>query len=345
MQNATLPLPLQSPLLAASGENRVRHGFFTRQGGVSGGIYASLNGGVGSSDDPDHVRENRARMAAAIGVAPDRFLTAYQIHSPDVVTIDAPANCPEAINIATNPYHRGKFGGEWIIKELGGKGNIVIMNGQAGTSNTIAQQQGLEDAIAEHPGVKLTGSLYGMWTGSVAKTEMLKFLATHPQPVDAIFSTGNMGVGVSQALEQSGRPLAVVTEVTNLCSFLAYWKEKNLVANTFVQDGGPMGYAAFIPALHAMAGQKPKVNTIFMPLPTITAENIDDYWDPSMTVESTCFANGKDLHLVPNSYFEQFFTGGEPRPGPAGLWEASGHIFRAGIELGVAGDARFRPSR
>ena len=69
---------------------RVRHAFFTREGGVSRGVYATLNGGVGSSDAPDNVAENRARMAAALGVAPDRFLTAYQIHSPDVVVADQP---------------------------------------------------------------------------------------------------------------------------------------------------------------------------------------------------------------------------------------------------------------
>ncbi len=69
---------------------RVRHAFFTREGGVSRGVYATLNGGVGSSDAPDNVAENRARMAATLGVAPDRFLTAYQIHSPDVVVADRP---------------------------------------------------------------------------------------------------------------------------------------------------------------------------------------------------------------------------------------------------------------
>ena len=69
---------------------RVRHAFFTREGGVSRGVYATLNGGVGSSDAPESVAENRARMAAALGVAPDRFLTAYQIHSPDVVVADRP---------------------------------------------------------------------------------------------------------------------------------------------------------------------------------------------------------------------------------------------------------------
>jgi YfiH family protein len=68
----------------------IRHAFFTREGGVSSGIYDSLNGGVGSNDDSEHVRENRARMAAAIGVVPQNFLTAYQVHSPDVVTVEAP---------------------------------------------------------------------------------------------------------------------------------------------------------------------------------------------------------------------------------------------------------------
>jgi len=68
----------------------IRHAFFTRAGGVSQGIYESLNSGVGSNDDPANVTENRARMAASLGVAPERFLTAYQIHSPQVVTVEAP---------------------------------------------------------------------------------------------------------------------------------------------------------------------------------------------------------------------------------------------------------------
>jgi polyphenol oxidase len=68
----------------------IRHGFFTREGGVSEGFYASLNGGVGSNDTPAKVAENRARMAAALGVAPDRLLTAYQIHSPEVVVAETP---------------------------------------------------------------------------------------------------------------------------------------------------------------------------------------------------------------------------------------------------------------
>jgi YfiH family protein len=68
----------------------IRHGFFTRAGGVSEGIYASLNGGIGSRDDPAKVAENRARMAAALGVRGEHLLTAYQTHSTDVVMAGAP---------------------------------------------------------------------------------------------------------------------------------------------------------------------------------------------------------------------------------------------------------------
>lgn len=81
-------MTLTSPLLSAV--PGLRHAFFTREGGVSEGIYASLNGGMGSNDDPERVAENRRRMAATLGVAPDHFLTAYQVHSPDVAIAERP---------------------------------------------------------------------------------------------------------------------------------------------------------------------------------------------------------------------------------------------------------------
>jgi polyphenol oxidase len=77
-----------SPLLSAI--PGLRHAFFTREGGVSDGIYASLNGGIGSNDDPAYVAENRRRMAAQMGVTPEHFLSVHQTHSPDVVVATGP---------------------------------------------------------------------------------------------------------------------------------------------------------------------------------------------------------------------------------------------------------------
>ena len=94
---------IEAPSLAAL--PGIRHAFFTRQGGVSQGIYASLNGGVGSSDDPGHVAENRRRMTARLGVAPDALASLYQVHSADVVTVErawAQGERPKADGMVTN---------------------------------------------------------------------------------------------------------------------------------------------------------------------------------------------------------------------------------------------------
>src|SRR3954451_11752914 len=90
--NDSESMRLESPLLSAI--PLVRHAFFTREGGVSDGIYASLNGGLGSEDDPAKVRENRRRMAEQMGISPERFLTVHQIHSPDAVVVTGPWQSP-----------------------------------------------------------------------------------------------------------------------------------------------------------------------------------------------------------------------------------------------------------
>lgn len=82
----------------------VRHGFFTRQGGVSEGVYASLNCGFGSNDNPAHVAENRAIALHELGLSAESLVTLYQVHSADVVVADAPwppARAPKADGIVT----------------------------------------------------------------------------------------------------------------------------------------------------------------------------------------------------------------------------------------------------
>jgi len=74
----------------------IRHAFFTREGGVSTGLYASLNGGMGSNDDPAAVAENRARMAAELGVPPQGLLALWQVHSADAILATAPWTREEA---------------------------------------------------------------------------------------------------------------------------------------------------------------------------------------------------------------------------------------------------------
>ena len=87
-----MSVPFQThDLLSLSG---ISHGFFGRQGGVSADQYGSLNAGSGSNDIANNVEQNRALIAGALGAAPDCLLSLSQIHSKDVLIIDAPFKDP-----------------------------------------------------------------------------------------------------------------------------------------------------------------------------------------------------------------------------------------------------------
>lgn len=82
----------------------IDHGFFAREGGVSGGLYASLNCGFGSNDAQANVAENRSRVAEQLSVAPDRLITSRQFHSAKAVIAERPweiGDSPEADAIVT----------------------------------------------------------------------------------------------------------------------------------------------------------------------------------------------------------------------------------------------------
>ena len=134
----------------------IRHAFFTREGGISEGIYASLNGGIGSRDAPEKVRENRARMAASLGLAADHLVSCYQIHSPNVIVAETAwtrENAPRADAIVT------KVPGLAIGVSTADCGPILFADAQAGVIG------------AAHAGWK--GALTGVIEATVAAMEKL----------------------------------------------------------------------------------------------------------------------------------------------------------------------------
>lgn len=90
-------------ILTADSLSPLRHGFFTRRGGASSGVFSGLNCGPGSSDQSEIVQINRARVAEAMEVAPDHLITVHQVHSADVVTVTGPmSERPRADAMVTN---------------------------------------------------------------------------------------------------------------------------------------------------------------------------------------------------------------------------------------------------
>jgi polyphenol oxidase len=100
-------LPHSTPptldILTSDALKQTRHGFFTRKGGASSGVFHGLNCGGGSSDMAEAVKVNRARVAQAMGVEPSQLVGVYQVHSPDVAVVDGPhqGDLPKADALVT----------------------------------------------------------------------------------------------------------------------------------------------------------------------------------------------------------------------------------------------------
>lgn len=99
-------MTILTPVLASELENLsgIQHAFFTREGGVSKGIYKGLNAGLGSGDDRSNVVENRSRMAAFLNIPNDMIASPYQVHSPDAIVTNHAwqEDRPKADGLVTN---------------------------------------------------------------------------------------------------------------------------------------------------------------------------------------------------------------------------------------------------
>jgi polyphenol oxidase len=130
---------IESEILAAPG---LTHGFFTRRGGVSEGVYESLNGSVGSNDYPACVAENRRRMAAHLGVHSDHLLVAYQVHSAQARIVDkafseeARPHCDGLVS-ATRGFGLGVTGADCGIVLLADVERKVIAAAHAGSKGAL----------------------------------------------------------------------------------------------------------------------------------------------------------------------------------------------------------------
>jgi ribose transport system substrate-binding protein len=231
-------------------------------------------------------------------------------HDDLFVTVESPVYCPDAINVTWNGYQPEYDGALAVMKAMGGKGNLVVTTGIPGVAIGTAETYAVKDALKVYPKINLLGYVNGEWTPSVAKTQMSAFLATHPQPVNGVIDAGAEDLAAEQALVAAGRKPVPVNSITGECSILAFWKQNpQTLALGYDQDPGAASYEAFLAAEHMLAGQKPVVNNMFYPVPTITKANFNSWYKPSMTTSSGCIPSSPGGRAVSDSWFNAFFQG------------------------------------
>ncbi len=215
---------------------------------------------------------------------------------------------PYAVNSSVNYQQAGFDIGKWMAEELGGEGNVLVVEGIPGTSASDSQDRGVKAGLATAPGIEVVGSIAGMWTDQVAQGEVQKWLATHPGKLDGIVVQSAAEMGVLRALAQSGRdnvPVSIGGELGALC----YWRNNPDYISSAIQTWPPQDEMELIwdIMMRTLQGQGPKVQSIMVGSVTISHDELVQIMDADCDPNSADWLSvGKDA-WGGQAYLDDFF--------------------------------------
>jgi ribose transport system substrate-binding protein len=216
---------------------------------------------------------------------------------------------PYSINSSNNYQLGGYQVGTELSEQLGGKGNVLVVEGIAGTSGSDSQDRGMKAGLKANPDIKIVGDVVGMWTDQIGQAEVQKWLATHPGELDGIIVQSAAELGVLRALEQSGRKMVPITfggELGALC----YWRKHPdyLKASYQLWPPGDDFELIWNIMMRTLEGQGPKVQSVlvdsvkinFDDLKKVLNEDCDGNSDKWLNVGPANWGSSKE-------YLDKFF--------------------------------------
>ena len=213
-----------------------------------------------------------------------------------------------SVNSSVNYQLAGFEIGKWMANEIGGKGNVLVVEGIPGTSASDSQDRGVKAGLATAPGVKVVGSIAGMWTDQVAQGEVQRWLSTYPGKLDGVVVQSAAEMGVLRALAQSGRadvPVAIGGELGALC----FWRKNPDYISSAIQTWPPQDEMELIwdIMMRTLQGQGPKVQSIMVDPVTITFNDLEEIMDEDCDPNSSDWlAVGKDRWGA-TAFLDDFF--------------------------------------
>ena len=242
----------------------------------------------------------------------DVIEAAYKAGIPVVTTASA-VTSPYALNIQHNHNVWGYKMAKGIAAELGGKGNVLMVEGIPGSPIVEHENSGGYRGFAEDPGLTILGKVSGQWTANVTKNVVLQTLATNPAQIDAVWTTGSESRVIAEAFDEAGRPQPLITGSMS-GDALGYWKDHK---DTFRFYGGAIlpsvaAQNAFRAGVRLLDGQQPIINTLLVPVPEIRQADLDQWAAPCMTVET-----GSTFPIAPTEPLSETAMDGYFRKGVA----------------------------
>jgi ribose transport system substrate-binding protein len=168
-----------------------------------------------------------------------------------------------SVNSSANFAVGGNMLGEWMANELGGKGNVLVVEGIPGASASDSQNYGIMEALKKYPDITVAGQIAGMWTDQVAQAEIQKWLATNPGQLDGIIIQSASELGAIRAMKQSGRPMVPIT-IGSEMGALCFWRNNPDFISGAIHAWPPGDDFEMIwnIMMRTLQGQGPKVTSI-----------------------------------------------------------------------------------
>ncbi len=216
---------------------------------------------------------------------------------------------PYAVSSSANYRAAGAQVAKGLFDEVGGKGNILDVVGIPGAASSDSFDAGVKDALKDYPDINIVGSVAGKWTDQVAKTEVQKWLATHPDKIDGIIAQASSDTGALQGLLSSGRPVVPVTlggEVGAAC----YWRNNPDFTTTgwHVWPPGDEMQLSFEVMMRTLEGQGPKIQSIVRNIAPFTLDEVKAQVPAGCDESSDAWLQPGPDTWFPTSMMDNFFT-------------------------------------
>ncbi len=226
-----------------------------------------------------------------------------------VVTAAGSVTSPYAINVDSNYVRWGYDMARAIGTVLGGKGNVLMVEGIAGHPIVAQERQGGDKGFKEEKGLHILRSVNGNWTANVTKTVVLQALATSPQKVDAVWTTGSESRVVAEDFVQAGRPAPLITGSIS-GDALGFWKQH---PDQYRFEGSALvpswtAQTLFRVGVRILEGQQPKMNTLMIPIPAVHTNELDKWYRPCMKPDSVSVFPVAPEDPMPAALMDAYFA-------------------------------------
>lgn len=260
--------------------------------------------------------QNKPDIILLQTVSPGSFIAPVnRAAAAGIPTVTESSTIPgaNAVNVDGNTYYAGAQAASFVAQELHGTGNILKVGALAGSSVDLSVSAGIAAVYKHCPGLKQVGEVWGGFSTTLAKSQTLQFIATHPGTINAALEVAGMAPGVMQAFQQSGRPMPVVPDIGLEKGSMAYWYHTPAYKDVGVSlPPTPLGAAVAEVAARMLAGQGVKYNAIIGAEPLVDDTTLSKWVHPAWTLDTPGYIPGARSTFLPPAFVASFFT--DPKP-------------------------------